>query len=53
MSAEISKKGLKTQAVHAGEGHRDDSLSSAPDLVMSSTFRVEREVELLIHVGTR
>ena len=44
MSTDTSKMGLKTQAVHAGEGHRDGSLSSAPDLVMSSTFRVEREV---------
>jgi methionine-gamma-lyase len=44
VSADTSKKGVKTQAVHAGEEHRDGSLSSAPDLVMSSTFRVEREV---------
>ena len=44
MSTDILKMGLKTQAVHAGEGHRGGSHSSAPDLVMSSTFRVEREV---------
>ena len=44
MSADISKKGISTKAIHAGEEHDTGSLSSAPDLVMSSTFRVEKEV---------
>ena len=44
MSADISNKGISTRAIHAGEEHDTASLSSAPDLVMSSTFRVEKEV---------
>jgi len=44
VSADISKKGISTKAIHAGEEHDTGSLSSAPDLVMSSTFRVEKEV---------
>lgn len=44
MSADFSKKGISTRAIHAGEEHDTGSLSSAPDLVMSSTFRVEKEV---------
>ena len=40
----FSKKGVKTQAVHAGEESQTGSSSSAPDIVMSSTFRVHEEV---------
>ncbi len=44
MSKNLSEKGVDTQAIHAGEDHESASRSSAPDLVMSSTFRVDREV---------
>ena len=44
MSTDFSNKGIRTQAIHAGEGHETGSHSSAPDLVMSSTFRVNREI---------
>ncbi len=44
MSTDFSRKGINTQAIHAGEGHDDGSHSSAPDIVMSSTFRVDREI---------
>ena len=44
MSANFSDKGIKTQAIHAGEGKQTGSSSSAPDLVMSSTFHVDREI---------
>jgi len=44
MSADLSKKGIRTRAIHAGEAHDTSSHSSAPDLVMSSTFRVDRDV---------
>ena len=44
MSADLSRKGISTRAIHAGERHDTASQSSAPDLVMSSTFRVDREV---------
>ena len=44
MSADFSDKGINTRAIHAGEGKQAGSTSSAPDLVMSSTFHVEREV---------
>lgn len=44
MSTNISAKGIKTQAIHAGEDKHTGSSSSAPDLVMSSTFHVDREV---------
>jgi methionine-gamma-lyase len=44
MSKNISDKGIKTQAIHAGEDMHTGSHSSVPDLVMSSTFRVDREV---------
>lgn len=43
MSTYNSDKGIQTKAIHAGEGH-DTGYSSAPDLVMSSTFRVDREI---------
>jgi methionine-gamma-lyase len=44
MSVDPSAKGIRTTAIHAGEHHDTASRSSAPDLVMSSTFRVEQEV---------
>jgi methionine-gamma-lyase len=44
MSVDLSRKGIRTRAIHAGETHSSASHSSAPDLVMSSTFRVDREV---------
>ncbi len=44
MSTNFSNKGMRTQAIHAGEGHVTGSHSSAPDLVMSSTFRVDQEI---------
>jgi methionine-gamma-lyase len=44
MSKNISDKGINTQAIHAGEDVHSTSGSSVPDLVMSSTFRVDREV---------
>ncbi|MGA8205493.1 MAG: PLP-dependent transferase, partial [Woeseiaceae bacterium] len=40
----ISTQGIRTQAIHGGEEKRKRSTSSAPDLVMSSTFHVDREV---------
>ncbi len=44
MSKDFSKTGMSTRAIHAGEQHTTGSHSSAPDIVMSSTFRVEEEV---------
>ena len=44
MSTNIATKGIRTQAIHGGEEKRKRSTSSAPDLVMSSTFHVDREV---------
>ena len=44
MTTSISTKGIRTQAIHGGEEKRKRSTSSAPDLVMSSTFHVDREV---------
>ena len=44
MTTNISTKGIRTQAIHGGEEKGRRSTSSAPDLVMSSTFHVDREV---------
>ncbi len=44
MKTDLSAKGIRTKAVHAGEASHAGSTSSAPDLVMSSTFRVSEEV---------
>jgi methionine-gamma-lyase len=53
MSKEFSDKGINTQAIHAGEGKQAGSSSSAPDLVMSSTFHVDREVSFSANqIGT-
>ena len=40
----ISKKGIQTQAIHAGETPDAQTGASAPNLVMSSTFVVDEEV---------
>ena len=40
----IKDRGIKTQAIHAGESPDADTGASAPNLVMSSTFVVEEEV---------
>lgn len=44
MATDFSDKGIRTKAIHAGENQSPGSRSSAPDLVMSSTFHVDREV---------
>jgi cystathionine beta-lyase/cystathionine gamma-synthase len=44
MTTRNSAKRMKTRAIHAGENRHGGSMSSAPDLVMSSTFRVDREL---------
>jgi methionine-gamma-lyase len=44
MGSNIESKGIKTRAIHAGENQRPSTNSSAPDLVMSSTFLVDEEV---------
>ncbi len=44
MTTEMSQKGIRTLAIHAGETEHGANPSSAPDIVMSSTFRVDREV---------
>lgn len=40
----ITLKGLKTRAIHAGEIPDEETGASAPNLVMSSTFVVNKEV---------
>lgn len=44
MARETKDKGMRTRAIHAGEGRREVSASSSPDIVMSSTFLVDQEV---------
>jgi methionine-gamma-lyase len=44
MCRDFSELGIKTRAIHAGEEKESGSSSSAPDLVMSSTFHVDREM---------
>ena len=41
---DITRKGIKTQAIHAGEAPDQGTGASAPNLVMSSTFVVDKEV---------
>jgi len=43
-SKNIKSKGIKTQAIHAGEKPDVETGASAPNLVMSSTFVVDEEV---------
>ena len=38
------RPGLSTRAIHAGEDRHDGNRPSAPDIVMSSTFVVDRQV---------
>ena len=40
----ITNKGIRTQAIHAGENPDNETGASAPNLVMSSTFVVDEEV---------
>ena len=44
MKSDHSKRGIQTQAIHAGEGPDPVTGASAPNLVMSSTFVVDEEV---------
>ncbi len=44
MARETKNKGLRTRAIHVGEGRREPSFPSSPDIVMSSTFLVDEEV---------
>ncbi len=43
-SKNIGKKGIQTQAIHAGESPDEQTGASSPNLVMSSTFAVDEEV---------
>ncbi len=44
MTSRVGKKGIQTQAIHAGECPNQDTGASAPNLVMSSTFVVDQEI---------
>ena len=44
MTSDHHKRGIQTQAIHAGEGPDPTTGASAPNLVMSSTFVVDEEV---------
>jgi cystathionine beta-lyase/cystathionine gamma-synthase len=44
MKSDHSKRGLQTQAIHAGEAPDPVTGASAPNLVMSSTFVVDEDV---------
>ncbi len=44
MTSEQRKRGIQTQAIHAGERPDPTTGASAPNLVMSSTFVVDEEV---------
>lgn len=44
MAYDYKKKGLQTQAIHAGEAPDRVTGASAPNLVMSSTFVVDEEI---------
>ncbi len=44
MTSDHRKRGIQTQAIHAGEGPDPTTGASAPNLVMSSTFVVDEEV---------
>ncbi len=47
--AQLQKKGIHTQAIHAGESPDEMTGASAPNLVMSSTFVVDEEVSFSAH----
>jgi len=44
MTSDHRKRGIQTQAIHAGEGPDPTTGASAPNLVMSSTFVVDEEI---------
>lgn len=44
MAHDTKEKGIRTRAIHAGEGRRKATSPSSPDIVMSSTFLVDEEV---------
>ena len=44
MKSNLDKKGLQTQAIHAGEQPDSRTGASSPNLVMSSTFVVDEDV---------
>jgi len=44
MGKRIREKGISTRAIHAGEDRRSGTGASAPDLVMSSSFLIDKEV---------
>ncbi|MCP4299134.1 MAG: aminotransferase class I/II-fold pyridoxal phosphate-dependent enzyme, partial [Gammaproteobacteria bacterium] len=44
MSSNIRGKGISTKAIHAGEDRSSSTGASAPDLVMSSSFKIDEEV---------
>ncbi len=44
MSSNIRGKGISTKAIHAGEERSSSTGASAPDLVMSSSFKIDEEV---------
>ncbi len=44
MTSDQRKRGIQTQAIHAGEGPDPTTGASAPNLVMSSTFVVDEEI---------
>ena len=44
MGRNIQGKGVRTKAIHAGEDRHSSSGASAPDLVMSSSFKIDEEV---------
>jgi methionine-gamma-lyase len=44
MGTNIRGKGISTKAIHAGEERRSSTGASAPDLVMSSSFKIDEEV---------
>jgi len=46
---DMSKRGIQTQAIHAGESPDKVTGASAPNLVMSSTFVVDEEVSFSAH----
>jgi transposase InsO family protein len=46
MTSDQRKRGIQTQAIHAGEGPDPTTGASAPNLVMSSTFVVDEEASM-------
>ena len=44
MGRNIRDKGIRTKAIHAGEDGHSGTGASAPDLVMSSSFKVDQEI---------